>query len=93
MKFNDIDQAKAVNILKGDKLLGFNNQGMYIDEVDFTIDCGFTFDTDELIDELWKSLIFIMRENYIWGLSKKYNDEFSLWIEDEYDDVKIMVKL
>ena len=34
-----------------------------------------------------------MRENYIWGLSKKYNNEVSFWIEDEYDDVKIMVKL
>ena len=56
MKLNDIDQAKAINILEGGELLGLNNQGIYIDNVDFTIDCGFTFDTDKLIDELLKKM-------------------------------------
>ena len=76
MKFNDIDQAKAVNILEGDELLGLNSQGIYIDDVDFTIDCGFAFDTDKLIYELVKSLIFIMSDKYDVTIRVKLYNKF-----------------
>ena len=58
MKLNYIDHAKTINILEGNEWLGLNNHGIYIDNVDVTIDCGFTFDTDTLIDEFSKQFDF-----------------------------------
>ena len=63
MKLNDIDKDKAINILKGDELKGLNNQGVYINNIDYTIDLGFSFDSDKLIEGLIKNLMFIMTEN------------------------------
>ena len=58
MKLNDIDKDKAINILKGDELKGLNNQGIYINNIDYTIDLGFSFDSDKLIEELTENFDF-----------------------------------
>ena len=50
MKLNDIDKNKSINILNGDELKGLNNQGVSINNIDYTIDLGFSFDSDKLIE-------------------------------------------
>ena len=45
MKLNDIDKEKAIDILIGDELKVLNNQGVYMNNIDYTRDIGFSFDT------------------------------------------------
>ena len=52
MKLNDIDKNKAINIFNGDELKGLKNQGVYINNIDYTIDFWFSFDSDKLIEEM-----------------------------------------
>ena len=94
MKLNDIDKDKAINILKGDELKGLNNQGIYINNIDYTIDLGFSFDSDKLIEELIEKFDFHYDgELNLRIIEEDYKNNVSFWLVDELTDIKIRVKI
>ena len=93
MKLNDIDQNKAIQILSGAELQGLNNQGVYINDIDFTIDIGLTFDTKKLIDELIDKFDFHYDgELHLRTIEEDYENNVSFWLVDDETDIKIRVK-
>ena len=94
MKLNDIDQNKAIQILSGAELQGLNNQGVYINDIDFTIDIGLTFDTKKMIDELIDKFDFHYDgELHLRIIEEDYDNNVSFWFVDDETDIKIRVKL
>ena len=94
MKLNDIDKDKAIHILTGDELKGLNNQGVYINNIDYTIDLGFSFDSDKLIEEMTEKLGFHFEgELNLRIIEEDYKNNVSFWLVDEETDIKIRVKI
>ena len=94
MKLNDIYKDKAVNMLNGDELKGLNNQGVYINNIDYTIDLGFSFDSDKLIEEMTDKLGFHLDgELNLRIIEEDYKNNVSFWLVDEETDIKIRVKI
>jgi len=94
MKLNDIEYEKATYILKDQELKGLNNQGIHINNVDFTVDMGFSFDSDKLIEELINNFDFHYDgELHLRIIEEDYKNNVSFWLIDEMTDIKIRVKI
>ena len=93
MKVNDIEYDKATYILKGEELKGLNNQGVHINNVDFTIDMGFSFNTDKLTEGLINNFdVHDEGELNLRIIEEYYKNNVSFWLIDETTDNKIRVK-
>ena len=52
LTLNDIDINKELKYLKGDYLKALNNKCIYLHDIDYTRDIGFSFDTGNLLNEM-----------------------------------------
>lgn len=94
IKLNDIDKDRANNILQGQELQALNNQGIYINNIDYTVDLGFSFDSDILINELMTNFNFHFDgELHLRFIEEKYKNIVHFWILDKLTDIKIRVKI
>ena len=74
--------------LKGDYIKALNDKCIYLHDIDMTRDIGFSFDTNNLINEMIDKYDFHYDgEKHKRIIEKDYNNEISFWIIDE--DIEI----
>jgi hypothetical protein len=92
LTLNDIDINKALKYLKGDYIKALKNKCVYLHDIDFTRDIGFSFDTNNLLNEMIDNYDFHYDgEKHKRIIVKEYDNEISFWFIDE--DIEIRVKI
>lgn len=89
---NEIDINKALKYLNDEYIDALNGKCIYLHDIDFTRDIGFSFDTDNLINEMIDKFDFHYDgEKHKRIIEKDYNNEVSFWII--YEDFEIRIKI
>ena len=89
---NEIDINKALKFFNDGYIEALNEKCIYLHDIDFTRDIGFSFDTDNLINEMIDKYDFHYDgEKHKRIIEKDYNNNVEFWII--YEDLEIRIKI
>ena len=90
---NEIDMNKALLFLN-DNMDCLNSKCLYLHDIDYTIDMGFGFDTNNLKNELEKRFDFHYEgDKNRRFIQKDYDNNVEFWVVDEDENIDIRVKI